>query len=190
MRMRGFTLSELLIALAILGVIAAFTIPKVLQSQQDKRFNAIAKETAGMITGAYDAYRLNNAVTATTRPADLTPFMNYVRVDTASIIDYYPGGSSSNCSADQCLKLHNGAVLWYLSGVSFGGTANINALYFQVDPDGRYCGGTSCEGKAVRFFLYYNGRLSNYGAISSGTVSSDATRNPDPTRDPSWFSWE
>ena len=46
MKPQGFTLAELLIALTILGVIAIFTIPKVLQSQQDTRYSAAAKEVA------------------------------------------------------------------------------------------------------------------------------------------------
>lgn len=33
----GFTLAELLIALGILGVIATFTIPKILSAQQDSK---------------------------------------------------------------------------------------------------------------------------------------------------------
>jgi prepilin-type N-terminal cleavage/methylation domain-containing protein len=40
----AFTLAELLIALAILGVIATFSIPKVLQSQQNNQKQAIFKE--------------------------------------------------------------------------------------------------------------------------------------------------
>lgn len=45
MRENGFTLAELLIALAILGVIATFTIPKVLNSQQDGQKSAVFRET-------------------------------------------------------------------------------------------------------------------------------------------------
>ena len=48
----GFTLAELLIALVVLGVIFALTIPKVLQSQNTGRYNAEAKDvmTAAGIT--------------------------------------------------------------------------------------------------------------------------------------------
>ncbi len=49
----GFTLAELLIALALLGVIATFTIPKVLQANTDAKYNAEAKETIQMIANAY-----------------------------------------------------------------------------------------------------------------------------------------
>lgn len=46
---KAFTLAELLIALAILGVIATFTIPKVLTANQNGTFKAIGKETAAML---------------------------------------------------------------------------------------------------------------------------------------------
>lgn len=52
----AFTLAELLIALAILGVIATFTIPKILATQQTQQYNAIAKDDIHMIVGAYQQY--------------------------------------------------------------------------------------------------------------------------------------
>ena len=41
----GFTLAELLVAIGILGVIATFTIPKVLQAQQVDHRKNVFKET-------------------------------------------------------------------------------------------------------------------------------------------------
>ena len=52
MKQRGFTLAELLIALGILGVIATFTIPKVLQTNQNAQWQATGKEAIAMISGA------------------------------------------------------------------------------------------------------------------------------------------
>lgn len=48
-RKSGFTLAELLIALGILGVIATFTIPKLLASQQNTQRKAIFKEMIASI---------------------------------------------------------------------------------------------------------------------------------------------
>ena len=55
----AFTLAELLIALAILGVIATFTIPKILDSGSNSQWNAIGKEAAAMVSGAYQSYKLD-----------------------------------------------------------------------------------------------------------------------------------
>ena len=52
MTFRGFTLAELLISLAILSVLATFTIPKVLTSSQDGERIAIFKETISAINQA------------------------------------------------------------------------------------------------------------------------------------------
>ena len=72
----GFTLAELLIALVILGVIATFTIPKVLSSQQSNQWKSQAKEVASMISGAYSVYQSENSASASTTTADLSPSMN------------------------------------------------------------------------------------------------------------------
>ena len=50
---KGFTLSELLISLVILGVIAAFAIPKVLVSQQSQQEKAVFKETIATLSEVY-----------------------------------------------------------------------------------------------------------------------------------------
>lgn len=193
----GFTLAELLIALAILGIIAVFSIPKVLQAQRDEKYNAAAKEAIAMVSGAYSAYKLNNEPTASTRPRDLTPYMNYVAFDTASRIDFIQTGTPAfrDCdgTTEACLRLHNGAILRYYEGATdgFGGTASTNALAFNIDPDGVYSGTTDGPGKSLAFFLYYNGRITSYGNIAAGTCNDGYCGNtPNPAYDPPWFSWD
>jgi prepilin-type N-terminal cleavage/methylation domain-containing protein len=52
LKVSGFTLAELLIALAILGIIATFTIPKVLSSQNNAKRNALFREAIAALNVA------------------------------------------------------------------------------------------------------------------------------------------
>jgi prepilin-type N-terminal cleavage/methylation domain-containing protein len=184
----GFTLAELLIALAILGVIATFTIPKVLNGMQDTRNNAIAKEAAASVSAAYQLYKLNNTVTSSFTLANLIPYLNYVKqAPVGTAIDDTESGTFTNCmvaASYPCYQLHNGAMIKIHTATTFNGTTSLNALPFFLDPDGRY--GNS---KSVLFFLYYDGKIRTIGTIQPNTVNSVSTYSPNPASDPPWFSW-
>jgi prepilin-type N-terminal cleavage/methylation domain-containing protein len=185
--MGGFTLAELLISLAILGVIATFTIPKVLNSQQSSRNNAIAKEAMGTIEAAYQQHKLNGQLSSNTTGADLTQYINYVLVSTGINIDDRPGGGGNiGCigGAWPCLKLHNGAILQPM-GDSFGGTSTTNYIPFTLDPDGIYTGAED----SLRIVLYYNGKITSRNNCQTGSVSSVGLCGPMTGGDPAWFSW-
>jgi len=195
----GFTLAELLIALAILGVIATFTIPKVLLVQQNQQYKAIGKEFAGMIEGAYQQYQLRNTVTAATQPSDLVPYMNYVNHDTTSIIDHAQTVTSTGgvlaCNSSQgagnytCYTLHNGAK-FLIRDYPFGGMSPSNAIYFFLDPDGKVTDGTTNgPGKSVVFWLYLNGHITTWGGLDASVDNNGDIYSPQPAYDPPWFSW-
>ena len=196
---KAFTLAELLIALVILGVIATFTIPKVLQSQQDQRYNAAAKEVAGALSGARQAIQQASGLSANTSEDDFTPYLNYVRLDTgvASYDWYYGRAGTQTCSTSKpCLFLHNGGLLRYLHQVSYGNTDSTDALYFFFDPDGQVSNGgtTDGPGKSVVFYIYYNGMVRSYANIfpTTGyfiTGTGYTADNPISNADPPWFSW-
>lgn len=187
----GFTLAELLIALAILGEIATFTIPKIISSQQNGSYNAKSKEVAAMFSSAYQLYRLDNTVAATTGVKDLTPYMNYVALDSISSIDDVPGYGSKSCNSPYlCLKLHNGGMIQYNTAENFSTLGTSNVINIMFDPDGVYSGSTTGPSKGIRFFIFVNGRLTSWSGTDSNTRSSESTWNgPFPSRDPSWFSW-
>jgi prepilin-type N-terminal cleavage/methylation domain-containing protein len=192
----GFTLAELLIALAILGVIATFTIPKVLQSQQDGRYKAMAKEAAGIVSEAYQTYRQNNGISATFNPNMLSTYLNYVKVTTTGFIDSRPPNTSWPCNAvEPCYLLHNGGTLQLYSDICFGGTASTNGVWFAFDPDSVYGGTTNGPGKAIHMALYASGRLATASTVDSfalmdwGCDGGAAGQAADPTGDPTWFSW-
>ncbi len=178
---QGFTLAELLIALAILGVIATFTIPKILTSSQNGQNTAIAKEAGSMISGAYSTYTLTNGAGTAVTAGALTQYMNYVAAATASDLgDATSGLNLAACSATfACLKLHNGAVLQYDTAQTFGGSTTTHAIAFNLDPDG-----TGPQG-AITFWQYYNGRFTT-GANAVTPTSSGGTMTT-TTTDPSYL---
>ena len=188
----AFTLAELLIALAILGVIATFTIPKILDSGNSSKHNAIAKETLAMVSGAWQTYKLENGASASTSIDALTPYMNYVKDVTNQLVDNVPGFTTDSCvpNARWCLLLHNGALLQYYRGTSFNDTASTNVITFLIDPDGVYGGSTTGPSKSVQAFLYYNGRLRTWGTLEPATYwSGGGPVGPVAGREPEYFSW-
>lgn len=195
---RGFTLAELLIALGILGVIATFTIPKVLQARQSAAYNAMAKEAMATISEAYNFYRLHNSVTPTANVnVGLTPYFNYVSVNSSTqVIDNYNSSTTKNCDASHpCLNLHNGAALRFNSdcAAAFGGVTSTHAIYYIFDPDGKVTDSTTNgPGKSLMILLYYDGKITTRGTIQEPAISGVGgctTHTVDPNFDPSWFSW-
>lgn len=191
-------MAELLISLAILGVIATFTIPKVLNSSTNKEKSAIAKEAAAMVSEAYKTYQIDNTISQNFLLMDLTPYLNYISVDTVSLIDHRNNAAFFDCSGTNraCYRLHNGAMLMF-STICFGGDLNIAAIPFSVDPDASYSGLTTGPGKSVEFFIYGNGRLTTVEHILATTVYASApactglvNRTPVANADPEWFSWD
>ena len=143
----AFTIAELLITLAILGVIAVFIIPKILNANENKKRAAIAKDVAATIAGAYQNYRLRNTPLATTTLADLLPFINYVSAD-----------SSSGISTE--VMMHNGALLDFTTASYFGGVSKNDSLYFKVKLD-------DVPENDVCFVLTYPGRLSTLPVMTA-----------------------
>jgi prepilin-type N-terminal cleavage/methylation domain-containing protein len=176
---RAFTIAELLIALAIMGLLAAITIPKFLMVDQGSQNKTKSRQVAEMIAVAYMAYQQDKVVTSAMPGNALTPYFNYLRVDTTSTLD---GGSNCFSSDWECVRLHNGGTLQYAKLTSFGGTASTNAMAFCFDPDGVQNG----QGLVV-FWLFYDGRVKSWGNIPNNTCNSYACGSAVP--DPTWFNW-
>jgi prepilin-type N-terminal cleavage/methylation domain-containing protein len=172
-RHTGFTLAELLIALAILGEIATFTIPKIINAQANSRNAAVAKEFIATASNAVYLANANGVLTTASTMGDLTPYMNYVAVDTTSSVDGVPSGAGSmDCASYRCLRLHSGALMLYSPITSFVTTSGIISAI--IDADGRL----TSQNDSLGIVLYYNGKITAYGDYYSN-----------PAYTPSWFTW-
>lgn len=194
---KGFTLAELLIALAILGVIATFTIPKIISTQQNRQSNTAAKEVASVVSAAYDMYKrdLAGPVSSGTTLEVLKPYINYIGQDTSALLQDHPGASNVvwNCAAGNmtCLKMASGGTLFWFNTQSFNGTANTNGLTFYFDPDSANVGSitTTNPGVSICFILYYNGRVVDRNNALAGSSNSFWSFGPGSGFNPTWFSW-
>jgi len=184
----AFTLAEVLFVLVIWGGIVTFTIPKLLISQQNQKFKAIAKESMASIAEAYQLYQKDQTPPSSFKPKDLLPYLNYVRYDTATTNAFdYPFAGQGDCSAaSPCVYLHNGSLI-QLYADSFAGTSNTNMVWMLVDPDSSRI--NSPSGGGIEFALYYNGRLADWPGITPNSVCSWGTYSPDANGNPTWFNW-
>jgi prepilin-type N-terminal cleavage/methylation domain-containing protein len=188
---KGFSLTELLIALMIIAEIATFTIPKVLVSQQNQRNRAIAKEGIATISEAYQRWKMDNPDNiANFKMQYMKPYLNYVNApDTGILIDDRPGAGSKGCATvDRCYRFHNGSIMWFPTHV-FAGTATTNAIYAILDPDGTYSGSTTGSGKSLYIWLFPNGRITTYGSLTYNVYNDTSSDGPCPACEPEWWSW-
>ena len=135
----GFTLSELLIALAILGLIATFTIPKVLQSVEQNNRDAVFKETLAALSDiTYSGY-LDGSL-----PAASGSYFSYFqdRLDAQLICD--------DIAADGCWS-HDYLSGW---GPNSGGFLMKNGAALGDFQPGT---GTGCAGNGDGIAIDWNG---------------------------------
>ncbi len=60
--LKAFTLSEVLITLVIIGVIAAITVPNIIQSSQNKEFHSALKKNMSVIRNALDLAQIDYGI--------------------------------------------------------------------------------------------------------------------------------
>jgi prepilin-type N-terminal cleavage/methylation domain-containing protein len=182
---KGFTLSELLIALAILGIIATFAIPKVLQSQQDSKKKAIFRETLAALSDATYmgtvTHELDSATTGATMRAYYSKRLNYVKACTASITEgCFATTDVASCQDTSGYLLHNGAGLDEFEGPTLepGG-----GIWRGLCVDWNGTQGPNLRGDDVMRIVIYYGTGPSLGN-AAGTVKPNTN-----AQDTTLFNW-
>jgi prepilin-type N-terminal cleavage/methylation domain-containing protein len=127
-RVHAFTLSELLVALAILGVVAIFALPKVLQSQQNSQRVAVFKETIAALATITEEAARTRAMQSESTASFFNSRLNYVKVCTTSPTAEGCWASPPIGNNPNAYVLHSGAAV-----SSFN--AGIGASYETVGID-------------------------------------------------------
>jgi prepilin-type N-terminal cleavage/methylation domain-containing protein len=138
--LRAFTLSELLVAIAILGLIATFTIPKVLQNVKEQQKKSVGIETiTSLQTALTDGWRSGQI----TENSTLQQVGDYLVVTLnitrdcptgrapTDCITSYPNGSVFK-NGDRVIVLPNGAwiELWGVDALGW------ESICFHIDYNG------------------------------------------------------
>lgn len=196
-RRAGFTLLEVLIAVAILGVIATFAIPKILQASGDAKMTAVFKESMAAVSGSYTAYDqvqgLSYGANGTNGATLLDTYLNHVRKlssgHTEASVTTAHGDEIFNCSTSEpCYELHNGA--WLQAGAAandgFQERSATHAIQFNLDPDGLGRGAGM-----VTVYMLANGRLVTYSDNQGVPAGLGPAALPDAEldTDPEWATW-
>jgi type II secretory pathway pseudopilin PulG len=176
--------------LAILGLIAVFTIPKVLQAQHDSKWNAMTKEAMAATQNAVWNYKLEVGLTDNTEFGGMVNRINFVKSQPCGLFD---------SSSFTCLTLHSGGVLAYRTsnGPDIGDADNpLCAWKFHFFPGGYsndIANDTVNPNDQQPFFVYSDGALRADGETKAGTgIYSCGNTGWGPGTDGgnrSWFSW-
>jgi prepilin-type N-terminal cleavage/methylation domain-containing protein len=107
----AFTLSEVLISLVIIGIIAAITVPTLIQRYQDQALKSALKKNYSVLKSALDKYQVDNGERLL--PSDVKRFqlksilMKYLKATK----DCYNSFSASVCTSNP-YKTYNNHAMW------------------------------------------------------------------------------
>ena len=181
----GFTLSELLVGLTLIGLIATFALPKILTAYSGSLANAKVHKAIQAVLDGYEKWRLENGSAATTTtPADIMSMVKHNgQITDGRWVDWNPGRGGYQCVptyADGlhgvCYAMPDGEVVYFIEAYNAArnpgnsGYQN-NLVWVGVDPDGNswdsstWWKPTGDTGAGIIFLLDTTGKFVTWSTI-------------------------
>lgn len=196
----GFTLAEVLITLGIIGVVAAMTIPTLMNNVQEAQFKTAWKKTYSIINQAYAKYLSDNSMTLTygtwSNVSDmkiaLKPYFSYVQeCENGALLGVCwnsngaydkttkvlaPNSSWWNDTNKNGIILKDGILLMFSmdGGYYCTGPSNANGNCGRVYVDVNGVKGPNIWGRDIYWVFLFPDRAMPYGSpVINGTTSAD-----------------
>ena len=132
-KIKGFTLAEVLITLGIIGVIAAMTIPQLINGYQKsvvenklKKFYSMINQALNSSLAEYGEYTLPDCFGMTVKSCPYDENLNWLNIHVLSYIKYE---RVEKCKITQ--KVSDGVCVYLYDGDSFGYYANGDGSDFE-----------------------------------------------------------
>ena len=201
----GFSLTEVVITIAIVSVLAGLAVPGIMTSANNNKRISTTKQTMSLIGDALNDKLESNAVDTNAGFAQFVnvagggglPYVRYITSGAQRTIDSPPNSislcnSGTTCSFTpgvaniQALTLKNGGLLVFDTAVVFGTGAN-GAIPLVFDPDGELTG--TGDRNAVELWLYSDGRVRTARTLVAGTTrgATNTAVVASGTADPAWL---
>jgi len=201
----GFSLTEVVITIAIVSVLAGLAVPGIMTSANNNKRISTTKQTMSLIGDALNDKLESNAVDTNAGFAQFVnvagggglSYVRYITSGAARTIDR-PPNSISLCTAGttcpftpvaaglQAITMKNGGLLLFDSTMTFGTGVNA-AIPLVFDPDGELTG--TGDRNAVELWLYSDGRLRTASTVIAGTTTGAVNTAvvASGTADPAWL---
>jgi prepilin-type N-terminal cleavage/methylation domain-containing protein len=173
---KGFTLSELLVSLSVLGLIAALAIPSIITALEKNQKKARFKETYNSIANVIQAGVASGELTDTGNLAYFGRNLNAQKVCTNSGVEGCWAGTDtpSNTSTAGGILLHSGVTITDIESDATGGDR-----YF-IDINGIEAPNIRCEDQfpvvvSVRENSIFESRTLRLAEVKHGSVENGYT---------------
>ena len=154
----GFTLAEVLITLGVIGVVAAMTMPTVIQKQQKKQTAVRLQKFYNVMSNAFTRYYADEGI----MPENFQFDDNIIR-NPQNYNDWFKNNIGKFIVYTKVVNTGNGIQVAFADGSGFYSYIPSNKTgYFMYCTQYKYCGMEMYDGKNSFLFQMQNGKFQTF----------------------------